>query len=324
MGTDKNIKLHIVTDIKEKINKEMPSLVVSNEAIQTIGKSLRDVNKPLKDRFRSLFTLKNIGTDDCVKEISLSFNDESSLLKHELAYCLGQMRKESAIPILSSLLEDNQQETIVRHEAGEALGAIGCQESLPLLEKYSKHHIPEIAETCQLAVGRINWLLAEKNQAPNQSEYDSVDPAPPMVESNISDLEKLLLDEKENLFIRYKAMFALRNKGGEHSVLSLSKGLKSSSALFRHEIAFVLGQMSHKASIPFLKESLQNQNEQGMVRHECAEALGAIATEECFEILKSYTNDKERVVKESCDVALDMCEYESSDQFQYANALSEM
>ena len=59
-----------------------------------------------------------------------------------------------------------------------------------------------------------------------------------------------------------------------------------------------------------------------MVRHECAEALGAIATEECTKILEEYLQDSERVVKESCIVALDMSEYENSDQFQYADGLA--
>lgn len=46
--------------------------------------------------------------------------------------------------------------------------------------------------------------------------------------------------------------------------------------------------MQHEASIPYLKESLENVSENEMVRHECAEALGAIATPECVEILKKY------------------------------------
>jgi deoxyhypusine monooxygenase len=59
-----------------------------------------------------------------------------------------------------------------------------------------------------------------------------------------------------------------------------------------------------------LKENLCDEKENPLVRHECAEALGAIATEECTNILEQYLKDKERVVKESCIVALDMCEYE--------------
>lgn len=62
-------------------------------------------------------------------------------------------------------------------------------------------------------------------------------------------------------------------------------------------------------------------DESSMVRHECAEALGSIAKEPCVEVLKQYLHDKERVVKESCEVALDMSEYENSPEFQYADSL---
>ena len=58
-----------------------------------------------------------------------------------------------------------------------------------------------------------------------------------------------------------------------------------------------------------------------MVRHECAEALGSIATKECTDILEEYLKDEHRVVKESCEVALDMCDYAQTDEFQYADAL---
>lgn len=34
-------------------------------------------------------------------------------------------------------------------------------------------------------------------------------------------------------------------------------------------------------------------DENRMVRHECAEALGAIATEQCVDVLKKYINDTE-------------------------------
>lgn len=60
-----------------------------------------------------------------------------------------------------------------------------------------------------------------------------------------------------------------------------------------------------------------------MVRHEAAEALGAIATTECTPILNDFLKDNHDVVKESCEVALDIFSYFSTDEFQYANALSQ-
>lgn len=70
--------------------------------------------------------------------------------------------------------------------------------------------------------------------------------------------------------------------------------------------------------------NLKDQNENCMVRHECAEALGAIATDDCMRILSEHVEDEERVVRESCVVALDMSKYEHSGQFQYADSLAKL
>ncbi len=123
------------------------------------------------------------------------------------------------------------------------------------------------------------------------------------------------------MFERYRAMFALRNNGNEESILALCCGLKCKSALFRHEIAYVLGQIQSPLSINALRENLEDISENHMVRHECAEALGSCGTNECVEILNKYLTDKEIVVKESCEVALDITDYEKSNEFQYANGL---
>ena len=98
-------------------------------------------------------------------------------------------------------------------------------------------------------------------------------------------------------------------------------GFRASSALFRHEIAFVLGQLQSVCSIPALHQQLAILNENYMVRHECAETLGSIGTDECRQILEAYLKDEERVVRESCEVALDISDYVNSTDFQYCNGL---
>lgn len=203
----------------------------------------------------------------------------------------------------------------------EALGAIGCEEYI--LEKYKNDPVVEVAETCQLALERIKWLQSPNNlENASQNPYHSIDPAPPFNTNNISELKSTLLDENKSLFERYRAMFSLRNLQSKEAIEALGSALKCGSALFRHEIAFVLGQLQNANGIHYLKESLQDESENEMVRHECAEALGAIATEECMQVLNKYLADEKTVVKESCEVALDMCEYENSPEFQYANALN--
>lgn len=80
--------------------------------------------------------------------------------------------------------------------------------------------------------------------------------------------------------------------------------------LFRHEIAFVFGQLLSPHSVPSLLSVLQNLRESDMVRHEAAEALGGIATPEVLPQLKIWMNreDAPRVVRESCQIAIDMWE----------------
>ncbi len=204
----------------------------------------------------------------------------------------------------------------------EALGAIGHIQVKEILEKFSKDPVVEVAETCEIALDRINWLATNSDRVEDNNPYASVDPSPPSNTKNVSELKATLLNDDAKLFDRYRAMFSLRNLRTNESVVALGEGLTCGSALFRHEIAFVLGQLQEECSIPYLAASLRDVNENEMVRHECAEALGAIATEECVQILNEYLNDEKRVVKESCVVALDMCEYENSPEFQYANALN--
>ena len=88
------------------------------EIIKSIGKVLQDEKRPMKERYRALFTLKNLGGRPAIDQISKCFNDESALLKHECAYCLGQMQDTYSIPVLTSVLKDTKQEAMVRHEAG--------------------------------------------------------------------------------------------------------------------------------------------------------------------------------------------------------------
>jgi deoxyhypusine monooxygenase len=58
---------------------------------------------------------------------------------------------------------------------------------------------------------------------------------------DVTTLSKQLIDTSLPLFIRYRAMFALRNIGTEEAVLALAQGFNDTSALFRHEIGRFIG-----------------------------------------------------------------------------------
>ncbi|KAI1489480.1 deoxyhypusine hydroxylase [Biscogniauxia mediterranea] len=307
--------------------------------IASLRESLCSESTPLPIRFRALFSLKHLARHEtgdeaiaAIDAIAAGFTSPSALLKHELAYCLGQSANLAAVAPLQEVLADLQQDTMCRHEAAEALGALGDAGNLEILRQFRDREGEDVVikETCEIAIDRIEWENSEqrKKEKLHQSDFASVDPAPPMPESDqtVDELEKTLMDTNAPLFLRYRAMFALRDLASPPdlptavpAVLALAKGFADSSALFRHEIAFVFGQLSHPASIPALTMALSDPEEASMVRHEAAEALGSLGDEEGVEdVLKRFLHDKEKVVRESVIVALDMADYEQSHQAEYA------
>jgi deoxyhypusine monooxygenase len=222
---------------------------------------------------------------------------------------------------------------MVRHECGEALGAICAARSIPVLEEVIQANPDsiEIGQTCELSLAHMQWKMkggdsGSEREASSELEpmacacmlnpYSSVDPAPPHPEHinlETKDIGAILQNQKVPLFERYRAMFSLRNRGGAECVMELGKALveDESSALLRHEVAYVLGQMQHPNSVEALAESLRRDNEHRMVRHESAEALGAIEGRWDYveKVLKSFLKDDDVVVRESCVVALDAADY---------------
>lgn len=317
--------------------------------ISTLRKTLCSESSPLALRFRALFSLKHLAsqhpptsqTKPAIDAIAAAFVSPSALLKHELAYCLGQSRNYHAAPYLRRVLEDRREDAMCRHEAAEALGALGDRDSLSLLRARRDDDTEEVVvrETCEIAVERVQWEHSAQGASEKlkRSDFASIDPAPPMPmqqqkqqateqQSCIEGLQATLLDTKIPLFQRYRAMFALRDLASPPdlptavpAIQALAKGFADPSALFRHEIAFVFGQLSHPASIPSLVKTLSDMKEASMVRHEAAEALGSLGEEDGVdEVLRRFLDDPEQVVRESVIVALDMAAYERSGDTEYA------
>ena len=156
------------------------------------------------------------------------------------------------------------------------------------------------------------------DEKPEMSEFDSVDPAPPSKDSDVSNRRKTICNEDEKMFQRMRALFALRNIGGDDSVDALAAAFSSDSALLQHEIAYVMGQMQDSHAIPYLTERLRDMDEDVMVRHEAAEALGAIGDRTALGVLEEFKDDRDTVVAESCEVALDLLEWVASKRLNYS------
>jgi deoxyhypusine monooxygenase len=140
-----------------------------NPTIATLRAILLSETAPLARRFRALFSLKHLATCApptreslaAVAAIAAALTPSASaLLKHELAYCLGQTgSRAAAAPHLRRLLADRDEDAMCRHEAAEALGALGDVGSLEMLkERRDDGAEPDVVrETCEIAVERICW-----------------------------------------------------------------------------------------------------------------------------------------------------------------------
>lgn len=143
--------------------------------VPTLRRIITSESEPLARRFRALFSLKHLAslqppneqTVPAIEAIAAAFSSPSALLKHELAYCLGQSRHDAAIAPLRGVLEDKEEDSMCRHEAAEALGALGDKGSLSLLKELrdDEEEVDVVRETCDIAVDRIEWehgLLKDK------------------------------------------------------------------------------------------------------------------------------------------------------------------
>lgn len=142
--------------------------------IKSLRESLCSEATPLPTRFRALFSLKHLAcqsqdasAEAAIDAIAAAFTSPSALLKHELAYCLGQTRNLYSVPPLRQRLADLEEDPMCRHEAAEALGAIGLESQLDILREYRNREGENtaIVETCEIAIGRIEWEnSAERKQ----------------------------------------------------------------------------------------------------------------------------------------------------------------
>ena len=326
-------------------------------SVDALRAELMDQSLDMPRRFRALFALRSVGDDASVSALLASLRDPSALFKHEVAFALGQMQATGAVETLKAMLRDESEHSMVRHEAAEALGAIASDACLEALETASEDASQVVRETATLALQRLRYAQAKRRDAQAKapaaaaaaaarpdvlgsakeqlsagahgthsrvdepdSPYISVDPVP-AAPSDVPTraLRVTLADESASLWDRYGAMFALRNRDDPSEVAkALGSVLATSdSALLKHEVCYVLGQIQEKGNDAraALRATLENAREHPMVRHEAAEAIGSIAADDTEALLLKFRHDNDRIVAESCEVALDIMQSEISGEF---------
>ena len=288
------------------------------QALPVLQSCLLSRTEPIARQIRAVFSLRSYKTAEAAAILEQGITAQSALLKHEICYALGQMGLLSSVDFLISVVQDRSQETIVRHEAAEALGAIGDDRARAVLETYQQDDDRELRETCYLALKRLNWLKSGEPVPVSQFSV-AVDPAPafPQHKFTLAELTALYNNPAADLFERYRALFTLRDLCTPESLEVLAQGLVKPefSPLFKHEIAFVLGELSERATntAVYLEAAVTDMTNHCMVRHEASEALSEVRQDaQTASFLHGFLHDEAQVVRESCEVALDILQYWTS------------
>jgi len=307
------------------------------ENVEELGIILCNHDLDIKKRMNSLFKLRTIGTLEAIKALQIALIKEKSsdLIRHEVCYCFGQMleteqNKKEIEDFLNKEVFENPKKynPIVLHEAVEALGNIDSAYNIKLLERFLNYEDDIIKETCEISVENLNWMVKTNNGESeglhkNKLFYKTNDPAPPFnflsedVNNKYRDIQyirEILHDNAAPIYDRYRALFTLREFNNEKAVEFLCECFDSKfkgkfTPLFKHEISFILGQMCTvaKKALNMLEVVLQDEDEDPIVRHETALALGEITKSK--DLLLKYSKHEDQLIRESCEIALDFVDY---------------
>ena len=125
---------------------------------------LDDKNFDLFQRYRALFTLRDIYTEEAVLAICQTLTKEnfahcSPLFKHEVAFVLAQMEGvfKTAIPFLLDCVNNEEEADITKHEVLVCLGEVLDEKDKQLVEPFTKHPVLIVAESAQCALFNIDY-----------------------------------------------------------------------------------------------------------------------------------------------------------------------
>ncbi|KAF7685691.1 Deoxyhypusine hydroxylase [Cucumispora dikerogammari] len=338
-----NINIYLIVQEQKKTSLE--DYIKIQKAYFWLKKASRKTNNMndnihyvhlLKTKIRTIFVLRNINCPLSVLLLIFLLDKEDHtniLVKHEIGYVIGQMRQPISIPFLFKHLLDSNQDSITRHECAEALGNFSIYDinmyyggGVGVLENLIKNPIDIISESCYLAFKKlqsnsnkyVDIITAMRTNIDMNTYIKQYEDTIAVIENSLSPFnsfdpsfpadkyDDMFLDDNGDLYARYKIMFYLRNLNNAYSIEKLCKGFKCKSKLFRHEIAFVMGQMQNPDTLKILEEVIMNEEEEDIVRHEALESIGSIGGDKADEILKKFVKHEVKILRDSAVVGLDI------------------
>lgn len=143
-----------------------PALKDAAAAPEALGKVLCDPQRPIYERYRAMFALRNIGGADSVRPLCEALlagagDKQGALLRHEVAYVLGQMQDPASCDALAESLANLTESEMVRHEAAEALGSIGTPQANKILQDFRKDQSRIVRESIGVALDIADYVNSD-------------------------------------------------------------------------------------------------------------------------------------------------------------------
>ena len=120
-------------------------------------KIILDLNENQEARIQAAFHLENAGDEESIDVLGKALvQDPSPIVRHEIAFSLGETaHPNSAGKHLMKAIEEDENIFVV-HESLLALGTLGKKEFIPFVKKYLNDPRPEISESAEISLQRIN------------------------------------------------------------------------------------------------------------------------------------------------------------------------
>lgn len=295
-------------------------------------KFMNPKNDDVCDKYVAMMTLRTIGSPEAAKILEEGYPllGTSELLRHDVMYCMGQMRAPNSLKFLLERMNDEEEKSIVRHEAGEALANYHqlASQLIPEMKKHWDSTDELLKSTVRVGIGKL------ETYGPN-SRYGlkyggTIEPAEPFNEQEVREylkslgcevpqdkadllnlIEKTLLRDYSEVdeFPKYRMVYFLRDLADQRSKEILCTLLKAEnrkviSPLLRHELCFIMGQINQGDKIiqDRLKEVSLDTEEHPVVRHEAILSFYEVTQDEAF--IEQFMKHENQLIRESVEVAV--------------------
>ncbi|RWS11463.1 hypothetical protein B4U79_04438 [Dinothrombium tinctorium] len=138
-------------------NSVDPTPTAPETDIDALRQTLFAKESCLYDKYRTMFALRNLATEEAIKSLGealVFYQDDqnNALLKHEIAYVLGQIQSPHSVSYLQKVLSDFNENEMVRHECAEALGSVASDESQQILNNFKNDEVTVVRESIEVAL----------------------------------------------------------------------------------------------------------------------------------------------------------------------------